>query len=406
VTARQLWEGLRPLDPIRSIKMKFALLVFFSGATTALLEYYGLTVLNWRPRYSLSLAVLISLAVSQVLAHGMTSPLRQMTAAARQLARGRPATPVRSSSRDEVGELAVAFTAMSRELAAVDVQRRELLANVGHELRTPVAALRAQLENLADGVRPADPTALAEVLGQVERLGLLLADLLDLARAEGGASPLERRQVLVRPLVDGVLAQVSAVRAASGRCTFEVLEEPPGLIVDADPHRLGQVLTNLVDNAARHVPDGGLVQVRVAADGVGGLILEVTDNGPGIPPERWETVFQRFRGGTGEIPVVRPPTPTTLPTPNRSPSPPTPSPATDGTPTDGGTGLGLAIARWAVALHGGRIAVVPTETPGCRIRANLPPQTPPTSILGAKPISHRNPTLPKSRKSGLGARPT
>jgi len=357
----RLWEELRPLDPIRSIKMKFAVLLAASGALTGLLELYGVTVLGWRQRYSLAVAVLISLAVSQVLAHGMTAPLRQMTAAARLLARGRPASPVRTTSRDEVGDLARAFTTMSRELASVDAQRRELLANVGHELKTPVAALRAQLENLVDGVRPADPTALAEVLGQVERLGELLTNLLDLARAEGGAVPLDRRPISVRPLVDGVVQQVRAVRP--GRL-IEVLVEPPDLIADADPQRLAQVLTNLVDNATRHLSDGGRVQILARSSPDGGLVLQVTDDGPGIPRERWETVFERFRGGTGEIAVIQPDGVARGGRGER------------GISRDGGTGLGLAIARWAVVLHGGTIAVVPAESGGCRIRVEIPPASP------------------------------
>ena len=357
----RLWEELRPLDPIRSIKMKFVVLLAASGALTGLLQLYGVTVLGWRQRYSLAVAVVISLAVSQVLAHGMTAPLRQMTAAARLLARGRPASPVRTTSRDEVGDLARAFTTMSRELMMADAQRRELLANVGHELRTPVAALRAQLENLADGVRPADPPALAEVLGQVERLGDLLTDLLDLARAEGGAVPLERGPVSIRPLVDEVVRQVAAIRP--GR-VIEVRVEPPDLIADADPHRLGQVLTNLVDNATRHVSDGGRVEILAHSGLDGRLIVQVTDDGPGIPRERWETVFERFRGGTGEIAVVQ-----------------SDGATRGGTVSgrDGGTGLGLAIARWAVVLHGGTIAVVPVDSGGCRIRVEIPPASPITT---------------------------
>jgi signal transduction histidine kinase len=244
---------------------------------------------------------------------------------------------------------------MSGELASAEAQRRELLANVGHELRTPVAALRAQLENLADGVRPADPPALAEVLGQVERLGELLTDLLDLARAEGGAVPLERRPVLVRPLVDDVVRQVSAIRPGH---TIEVFIASPDLIADADPHRLGQVVTNLVDNATRHAGEGGRVEIAAHCEPDGTFILQVTDDGPGIPRERWETVFERFRGGTGEIAVIRPG-----------------EAAKRGVAgsRDGGTGLGLAIARWAVVLHGGKIAVVPVEPGGCRIRVEIPP---------------------------------
>jgi signal transduction histidine kinase len=279
-----------------------------------------------------------------------------MTTAVRELAQGRPAPPIRITGRDEVGELARAFAAMSQSLASVDEQRRELLANVGHELRTPVAALRAQVENLADGVRAPDPTALAELLGQVERLGDLLTDFLDLARVDGGATVLARRPVPVTALVSDVVAQVAAARPDR---SIEILVTPADLIVDADPHRLGQVLTNLLDNATRHAPEDGVVRVRAGADAAGGLILEVTDNGPGIPPDRWETVFERFRGGTGEIPAV----------PERFGAE-RPSPANG---LGGGTGLGLAIARWAVALHAGQIAVVPSETGGCRIRVQIPP---------------------------------
>jgi signal transduction histidine kinase len=348
-----LWENLRPLDPVRSIKMKLAVLVGASVVTASLMTWYGLLILRWSPRYSMPIAVALALVVTQVLARGMTSPLRQMTAAARAMAAGRPSPPVQATSRDEVGQLARAFTAMSQQLATADAQRRELLANVGHELRTPVAALRAQLENLADGVRPADPAALAEVLEQVERLGDLLTDLLDLARADAGAVPLERRPVGVAELVDGLVRQVAAVRPVP---EIDVDVRPADLVADADPHRLGQVVTNLVDNAARHARSR--VSVRAWAGDHGGLVVEVTDDGPGIPRERWDSVFERFRrGATGEIAIL---------------GGQAGAVAADADALGGGTGLGLAIARWAVVLHGGRIAVVDSDG-GCRIRADIPP---------------------------------
>lgn len=333
------WRDLRPLDPVRSIKAKLGLLVATSVIASTLFTWYALFVLGLPVRYTLPVVVAVCLVITQFLAHGMTSPLRQMTAAAREMAAGRPVSPVRATSRDEVGELARAFTAMARDLLTADQQRKDLMANVGHELRTPVAAVRAQLENLVDGVRPADPEALAELLDQVERLGELVDDLLDLARAEAGVAPLVRRQVELEPLVLDIVGQVTSVR--TGRTV--AVDVPPGLRADADPARLRQVLVNLVDNAVRHTPAGGRVDVR-AGGRDGGLVLEVTDDGPGIPRDQWDAVFERFRRGPG-------------------------------TGTDGGTGLGLAIARWAVALHGGRIAVVPAPR-GCRIRAVLPGTSP------------------------------
>ena len=338
---RALWQELRPLDPVRSIKAKLGLLVGASVVASTVCTWYALFVLGLPVRYTLPVVVLVCLAITQVLAHGMTSPLRQMTAAASLMAAGRPVPPVRATSRDEVGELARAFTAMARDLLTAEQQRKDLMANVGHELRTPVAAVRAQLENLVDGVRTADTPALTELLDQVERLGELVDDLLDLARAEAGAAPLARRRVEVEPLVRDVAGQVDAVHP--GRAI--TVDVPAGLRVDADPARLRQVVANLVDNAARHSPVGGRIDVRARRGAAeGGLVLEVTDDGPGIPREEWDAVFERFRRG-----------------------------ADSG--SDGGTGLGLAIARWAVALHGGLIAVVPAPR-GCRIRVVLPAAPP------------------------------
>jgi signal transduction histidine kinase len=333
-------SDLRPLDRLRSIKVKLGLLVVASCAAAALATYYGLVVLGWWPRYTLPVAVLLALGVTQLLAHGMTSPLRELTAAASAMARGDHGRRVTATSRDEVGEAARAFNRMAEDLEQVDRSRRELVANVSHELRTPVAALQAVLENVVDGVTPADPATLRAALAQVERLGELVRELLDLSRVDAGHVPLHRQDV---PLAALVQAAVAEARLADRPVTYDVGIEPPGATVRADPARLSQVVVNLLDNASRHSPAQGVVTVRAsAADGV--ARLSVADQGPGIPPGERERVFERFtRGGTS-------------------------------TPHDGGTGLGLAIARWAVDLHGGRIAVADTDpgTGGCRIDVELP----------------------------------
>lgn len=332
---------LRPLDPVRSIKVKLGLVVAASLAVGLLVAQLGQRALGVSVLWTLALAMAVALLLTQLLAHGMTSPLRQMTAAAREMAAGRRATPVATSSRDEVGELARAFTTMAREIAEADEQRQALLANVAHELRTPVAALRAELENLVDGVRPADDEALRDTLAQVERMALLVDDLLDLARAQGGAEQPESVDVDLAVLVDEVVCQV---RGAHRDRPIHV-DVPVGTYAWADEQRLRQVMTNLLDNACRHGGADGRVQVtaRPLRDGAdGAVVLEVQDDGPGIPEDQREEVFERFRrGGTGPLRA------------------------------DGGTGLGLAIARWAVALHDGRIAVVPSDA-GCRVRVELP----------------------------------
>ncbi|MFN2537998.1 MAG: ATP-binding protein [Mycobacteriales bacterium] len=320
----------RPLDPLRSFKAKTSLLVglslLASGAAFALTS--GLR-LGW----ALLIALLVAVGVTQVLAHGMTSPLREMTAAARRMAGGDYDVSVRATSHDEVGELAVAFNQMSADLAAADRYRRELIGNVSHELRTPISALHALLENVADGIAPADDQTLRTALEQTDRLGRLVAELLDLSRLDAGALTLRREQFDVGAFLSNAVSQCSS----PARVAIDV--RPAGLRAVADVARLNQVVSNLVENALRHSPSGDVVRVEARAAGTG-LQLDVVDSGPGIPVSERARVFERFtRGGSSTA--------------------------------DGGTGLGLAIARWAVELHGGGIAVV-GDRPGCRIRVSLP----------------------------------
>ncbi|WP_280307173.1 HAMP domain-containing sensor histidine kinase [Nocardia neocaledoniensis] len=324
----------RPLDPLRSIKLKLAVLMVCSGAVA--FAYFWFRI-GWLPTFTTLTAMAIALVTSQFLAHGITRPLREMTAAARRMAHGDYSFRVRASSRDEVGELAQAFNQMAADLAAADRQRRDLIANVSHELRTPVTALHAVLENIVDGVSEPDPATLRTALAQTERLGLLVSELLDLSSIEAGAFTLDREKVPLAPLLAEVIAEAEVMTAALGRgVRFTTVIEPPDATVDADRARLHQVLFNLLDNAARHGPAGGEVRVHAAA-APDGTVLEIADDGPGIPEADRATVFDRFtRGGR-----------------------------TDG----GGTGLGLAIARWVIDLHGGTIAVA---DPGSRIRLVLP----------------------------------
>lgn len=331
---------MRPLDPVTSIKTKLGVLVAVTIALTAVLTTVG-TRLGLDPLLTIPATVAVALLLTQVLARGMTSPLREMTAAARTMATGDYSRRVTATSRDEVGELARAFNTMAADLDAVDRQRRDLVANVSHELRTPVTALRALLENLADGVVEPDPDRLRAALDQTERLGHLVSDLLDLSRVDAGISGLDTQPLEVGPFL------LDAVREAelTGReVRFEVSVEPPDLVVHADRARLHQLVANLLDNAARHSPERGTVRVQ-AHRGESGMLLEVADEGPGIEPTQRAAVFERFTTGTGAD------------------------------QHDGGTGLGLAIARWVTDLHGGSIEVADTAT-GCRIRACLPEGTP------------------------------
>jgi signal transduction histidine kinase len=331
----------RPLDFVRYIKLKLGIVVIGSGAAGLAVFVIGI---GWFPWYTAFAAVTFALVTSQLLANGMTKPLRDMTAAAKAMARGDYTLRVRASSKDEVGQLAEAFNQMAADLEASDQRRRELIANVSHELRTPIAALQAVLENVVDGV--SDPDTLQTALAQTERLGRLVTELLDLSRIDAGAHQLDLKEFDVTEFLQAVAREAQVNATAAGRdVTFVASSAPVAAI--ADQGRLHQVVANLLDNAARHSPTGGSVTATAARDAAGQLVIEVTDEGTGIPVPLRERVFERFTRGA--------------------------RPASSG----GGTGLGLAIAHWVVELHGGTIAVVDAPAaagalPGCRIRVTLP----------------------------------
>lgn len=330
----------RPLDLVGSIKVKIGLLVAVSILAAVVIFEVGdrSSVSAW---LTIPVSLAAALGVTAWLARGMTAPLRQMTVAAGQMAGGDYTARVTTASRDEVGQLGVAFNTMSAELADADRQRRELLATVSHELRTPLAAQRALLENLVDGVITPDDRALQTALDQSERLSTLVQDLLDLSRIEAGVAALSLEPVAVGALLARCVEEARASVGATGRGVAVDLDvTPQDLHVEADPARLAQVVTNLLDNAVRHSPEGGTV--RVGAVGAGPTwTLEVADEGPGFPAGRSEEMFARF--GVGDD-------------------------------SSGGTGLGLAIVRWVCELHGGRVEAVETaaDRTGALVRVELP----------------------------------
>ncbi|WP_332642768.1 DUF4153 domain-containing protein [Aeromicrobium sp.] len=328
--------SVRPLDLVRSVKVKLGLLVAASvivAITVASIgSAGGVPVL-----LSVPITIVLALAVTQLLAVGMTSPLREMTHAASRMSTGDHSVRVTASSRDEVGELARAFNRMAEDLAEVDRHRRELVANVSHELRTPLAALSAVLENLADGVTEPDPETLRAALAQGERMTALVTDLLDLSRVDAGKTPLAYEDVDVTALLEAAAAES---RVGGRDVAYEVEVTPAGLVVRGDAARLRQLVANLLDNASRHSPPAGTVTISA---GVTDDLwhLDVTDEGPGVAPADRERAFERF-GTLSDI---------------------------DG---GGGTGLGLAIARWVTDLHGGTIRFTEPDKRGAHVRADLP----------------------------------
>jgi signal transduction histidine kinase len=315
---------VNPLHRLASLKVKLGLVIvvaiLVTLATLLIADDIGI-----RRKWGALIAIAAALVVVQVIARGMIAPMRAMARAAEAMARGEHGHRVAVNRRDEVGQLAVSFNRMSAELERMDRLQRTLVADAAHELRTPISALRASLENAVDGVEEADPRAL---LDQVERLGRLADQLLDLSRLEAGAAALDRSSFPVRELVAG--------------CADVSVDVAPGLHGVGDPQLLRQVVTNLVDNAHRHAPGTPVVvRARPAAGSDGGLRLEVEDRGPGLAPGEAERVFARFARADRSRSVA-------------------------------GSGLGLAICRSIIELHGGAIRAEPAVPHGCRIVVDLP----------------------------------
>ncbi|MER6505324.1 DUF4153 domain-containing protein [Nonomuraea sp. NPDC001636] len=329
---------MRPLDFLGRIKVKLGIVIVLAVGTAFVVNEVGLNA-GFTRDVRIVVAVILALIMVQVLAMGMTKPLRQMARAAQTIAKGSYGLRVSATSRDEVGELARAFNAMAADLGEVDRQRRELVANVSHELRTPITGLRAVLENVVDGVSAPDPVTMRTALAQTERLGRLVAQLLDLSRLDSGVRLIEPEAVALAPLVEQAVREASMARED---VTIEA-SAPAGLGVRADPDLLAQVLANLLDNAVRHSPPGGVVTVACGAERDGARLV-VADQGPGIPAAARGRVFERF----SRLDAGR---------------------AAD----SGGAGLGLAIVKEVVELHGGSIRI--DDCAGCRMVVDLPGRT-------------------------------
>lgn len=328
---------MNPLSRIPSIKLKLGI-VIVAGVVATLAAIVISNRLDIYLRWGVLASGVLALIVIQLLARGMTRPLREMAAAAKAMARGEHGQTVTVSGNDEVAQLAEAFNAMSLEIAETDRMRRELVANVSHELRTPISALRASLENVIDGVQPADPETLEAMRGQLERLGSMVEQLLDLSRMEAEGAGLDLSEFPVERLLSK--ARDEALLSNGNGTGIEVVASPTDLRVVADEERLRQVVANLIDNAVRFSPDGAPVRASAGARD-GALLLDVTDHGPGIPQSERTRVFERFY-------------------------------RVDPSRTDGGAGLGLSIARWVVSMHGGSIRAEAAQPSGCRMVVEVP----------------------------------
>lgn len=271
-------------------------------------------------------AGLVGLLMALLLVRQITRPLGSLTRAASQIAGGDLSVRVPVQSRDELGELATTFNQMARSLETQEKLRRNLMADVAHELRTPLAGIQGTVEALQDGIFPPTSENLQAVHEQVMLLNRLVEDLRTLANAEAGQLSLDRLPLNLTELCQRqVTAFQSQALVKAVNLTFN--HTPGAITVAGDDQRLSQVLNNLLDNALRHTPTGGAIQVTLTNPN-GSVRLAVVDNGEGIPRDALPHLFDRFYRADASR--------------NRR---------------TGGSGLGLAIARQIVEAHSGRIWV-------------------------------------------------
>jgi len=283
----------------------------------------------------------LSLMVGLVLSRGISRPLVELAKATQAVAAGDLSTRVPTHSPGEIGELAAAFNQMTQDLAQADKLRRNLTADVAHELRTPISVVRGKVEGILDGVYPATSEHLEPVLEEIKLLTQLVEDLGMLALAEAGQLALERQATNLGDLLQDAQVNFSPQAADRGvTLTLDLPTELPKVMVDR--RRIAQVLGNLLTNALRHTPGGGYVTLSAAAS-ERMVKVTVADTGKGIPSEDLPYIFERFWRG------------------DRSRS-----------RAAGGTGLGLAIAKQLVEVHGGTISVESTLGQGSKFWFTLP----------------------------------
>lgn len=286
-------------------------------------------------------AMAIAVVAGVLLARSLTGPLRELTAATRAMAQGTLGQRVSVRSPDELGELAASFNQMSAQLDQSQALRRQMTADVAHELRTPLSIVLGHVEALRDGVLPLTQETFDIVHDEVQRLNRLVRDLHTLSLAEAKELPLELGPVSPHSVLADVAA-THAVRVQQKGISLEVQAGPDLRDIHVDYDRMAQVLHNLLDNAIRYTASGGRI-ILSAAEVPGAIRVSVRDSGPGIAPEELEQVFERlYRGDRSR---------------HRG---------------EGGSGLGLAIAKAIVEGHGGRIWAESEPGKGATFIVELP----------------------------------
>jgi signal transduction histidine kinase len=287
------------------------------------------------------LGVLVAAVATLLISRGISRPVESLAQAARGLSRGDFRQRVNVRSKDELGELAHAFNSMAEDLERAGQLRRNLVADVAHELRTPLSNIVGHLEAIHDGLLLPDGATLDSIYEEALLLGRLVEDLQELTLAEAGQLTLLRQSADVAKIVRRAVAAARPQAKAKGLALRTELYTHQAT-VEADPERIGEVLRNLLSNAITHTRDRGRITVDLKDEG-DELSIGVADTGAGIPPEDLPYVFERFyRVDRSRVRAT------------------------------GGAGLGLTIAKRLVEAHGGAIRVESELGKGSRFTFTLP----------------------------------
>ena len=286
--------------------------------------------------------VLLSAVLSLLLARRLVRPLGDLTRATNQLAAGSFSVRVSVTSHDELGQLAGDFNLLALTLEKSEETRRQWVANISHELRTPIAVLRAEIEALQDGIRQPDRGTLNSLHDEVHRLGRLVEDLYQLSLSDVGALSYRKSELDLAELLTDSLLLYRSEFSAKGISLETKITPPDEAIIFGDPQRLQQLVTNLLDNSLKYTDAGGALEISLQVQ-AGTLLLNFQDSGPTVPEDELERLFERLY----RVESSR----------NRA---------------TGGAGLGLAICRNIVEAHGGSIRAEASPLGGVLIRIEMP----------------------------------
>ncbi len=270
-------------------------------------------------------AFVLALLLGGVLARSLTSPLRELAGATKILAKGELGYTVRVRSRDEIGQLADSFNQMSTDLAKSNQLRKQMTADIAHDLRTPLSILMGYTEALSDGKLPGSPETHTTMHQVAQHLSHLVDDLRTISLADAGDLPIHLLEMPPGALLERTAAAYAS-QASEKNIALRVAAAPDLPQITADPERMAQVLGNLVSNALRYTPEGGWIELSTAGE-QSAVCIQVSDNGSGIAPEDLPNIFTRFYRA------------------DRSRQ------------NNGETGLGLTIAKSLVEAQGGTISV-------------------------------------------------